>query len=235
MTFEQFRATVETRRKRLTVYSSDDPDVEAYFDGRNVAVETRSLPGDVDGFVVVHDHEGFVGAIAIETLRELLEPPVPRPWDPSILSEGYQAVFELFENSVFVALDRGQLLSASREIENRAWRVGRGTLLAGFQRTAALERQRRIYEELAGGTALDVHVYVEDDGVDLAEVSVTVHSEADSELGEYWFLAFDGDGDDEHKCALLAEQRRDDEYEGFWTYDPDLVDELAAYVRRTYG
>ena len=235
MTFEKYLTTIEDRRKRLTIYSSDETDVSEYFDGRNVRLETRRLPGHDQGFAVVHDRDGFVGALDLEIIFELLEPPVPRPWDPSILSEGYQAVFELFENSVFVALDRGQLLSASREIENRAWRVGRGTLLAGFQRTAALERQRRIYEELAGGTALDVHVYVEDDGVDLAEVSVTVHSEADSELGEYWFLAFDGDGDDEHKCALLAEQRRDDEYEGFWTYDPDLVDELAAYVRRTYG
>ena len=235
MTFEQFRATVETRRKRLTVYSSDDPDVEAYFDGRNVAVETRSLPGDVDGFVVVHDHEGFVGAIAIETLRELLEPPVPRPWDPAILSEGYRTLFEILENSVFVSLDRGQLLSASREIENRAWRVGRGTLLVGFQRPAAFEKQRPIYDALVDDTALEVHVYVRDDSTVPERSDVAVHLEDDGEVGDYWFLAFDGDGDDDQKCALLAEERSPGEYDGFWTYDPELVDDLSAYVRRTYG
>lgn len=235
MTFERIRREVETRRKRLTIYSSERPDVLDFFDGRNVSIETRPLPGTEAGFVVVHDHDGFVGAIALETLRELLEPPIPRPWDPTILSAGYRTVFEILENATFFAMDRKQLLLASREIENRAWRVGWGTLLVGFQRPSAFERQLPIYEELCDGTALEVHVYV-GDPVDEPEWSdVIVHVEPDGEIGNHWFLAFDGNGDDDQKCALVAEEYGAGEYEGFWTYDPALVDELTTHVRRTYG
>lgn len=234
VTFDRLRAEVDDRRKRVTVYATDEPDVLDYFDGRNVTVDRRTLPGTGPGFVVVHDHDGFAGAISLETLRDLVEPPVPRPWDPTILASGYRTLFELLENAIFVSLDRGRLLAASREIENRAWRVGQGTLLVGFQRPEAFERQRRLYEELVDGTALEVHVYLRKEGDAPSHEGLRIHA-CGGEIGAYWFLAFDGGGDDGQKCALLAEEVAPGVYDGFWTYDPELVEELSAYVRRTYG
>jgi DICT domain-containing protein len=47
-------------------------------------------------------------------------------------------------------------------------------------------------------------------------------------------VAFDGGDTEMESCALLAEERRDGEFYGFWTYDPSMVDELVAYLETTY-
>ncbi|MCU4741760.1 DICT sensory domain-containing protein [Natronoglomus mannanivorans] len=231
MTFEKILTDVEDRRRRLVVYSSvDDPDIVDQFTVRNVSIERRSLPGETaQGFVVVRDDE-FVGSIGLEELRLLMEPPLAPPWDENVIGEAYRALYELLDDTLFVSLERRQLLGASRELENRAWNVGSGTLRAGFQRFSALETQLPVYTRLARDTDLEIHVYSEDEWQPTSEPGFTYHGEAHDDIGRFWFLSFDGDGDDRQMGALLAEERTPDEFFGFWTYDPALVTELSQIV-----
>ena len=231
-----YLSAVEDSRKSIVVYSSaDEPDDLDGLTTRNATVEYRPLPGDAAGFAVVRDETGFLGSISLADLRKLLEPPLYRPRNLDNLAPGYRGLYEVLSETLFTALDRRQLLAASREIENRAWRVGEGTLRVGFQRLSAIETQVPVYEALGTETDLEIHVYGRDDWSVPEIPSVTVHAHEEAvEATEYWFLTFDGGPEDEQACALLAEERDSEEYVGFWTYDRDLVAKLAGYVRETF-
>lgn len=226
---------VERRRKTLTVYSAaGDGGIAQQFADRNATVEHRPLPEESPGFVVVRENGTFVGSMATGDLERLLTPPLVRPWDETLVSEGYRALFETLDETLFATFDRRQLLFTAREIEERAWRVGRGTLRVGFQRLSKMRAQVPVYERLADETDLDIHVYGSDDWAPPEIDGVTVHPEAADEIGTFWLLAFDGGGDDDRACGLLAEER-DEGFYGFWSYDAELVAELLAYLERTYG
>lgn len=232
MTFEDILTDVERRRQTLVVYSSvDSPEIIDRFTFRNVTVEHRSLPGETaQGFVVVRDGE-FVGSIGLEELQLLLEPPFAPPWDETVIGEAYRALYELLDDSLFTSLERRQLLGASREIENRAWNVGSGTLRAGFQRFSAVEAQLPVYTRLARETDLEIHVYSEDEWKPASSPGFAYHGDSHEDIGRFWFLSFDGAGDDRQMGALLAEERTAGEFFGFWTYDPELVAELSRTVQ----
>lgn len=124
------------------------------------------------------------------------------------------------------------MLAAAREIEERAWRTGTGTLYTGFQTEAALSAQTDVYERLGSHHDLSVVVFLREDW-DTPLENVTVVSNVAMELGVFWFVIFDG-GSDGQQCALLAEEREPGSFYGFWTYERDLVDELVAYLESTY-
>ncbi len=136
------------------------------------------------------------------------------------MSAGYRAVFDALEGTTFEALDRRQLLAVSREIEDRAYRTGSGTLRASFQTLSAFRPQVDPYRELAA-TNLEVHVYGVADWHPPEIPGVTYHVDAGGGLEPYWALAFDGGDDDSRACGLLARER--DAYEGFWTDDAATV------------
>lgn len=235
MTLASVLAAAERRRTSAIHYgtAADEDDLAAQFDARNVEIRFRELPpGGPDPFLAIRRNGEFRGAVPVAFLRSYLRPPLDRPDDPSGLSPPYRALFDLLDDAVFGSLTRRQLLATSREIEDRARRTGRGTLHAGFQSLTAFRAQRAVYRDLAGETDLDVHVYAADASPDdLADLPLTVHAgdgDPDGEIGRYWFLAFDGGGDDGRECALVAEQRGEDAYYGAWTYDPALVDRVVS-------
>ena len=236
MTLADFLDDVETRRMTVSVYASEAaPDVAAHFETRNVTVERETLPsGGPNGFVVVRDDDGFVGAFGLTELADLLAPPVFRPWDHEDVSRPWRDLYEILDNTLFAAFDRRQLLAVAREIENRAWRVGDGTLRVGFQRPAAYRAQADVYRRLQRETDLTIHVYLDEDWDEALVPDVNVHAPTSGEIGAYWFLAFDAAGDPTNCCALLGEERSSGSYYGFWTYDPDRVERLSAYLRATY-
>ncbi len=238
MTLADFVDDVAAERKTLTIYAGDDaPDVSAYFDTRNVTVEREPLPpGGPSGFAVLRDSAGFVGAFGLAELAELLEPPLFRPWYRDDVSEPWRALYTVLDDALFASFDRRQLLATAREIENRAWRVGAGTLRVGFQRVDAYRSQLDVYRRLAAETDLDIRAYVDGEaGADLPSVAgVAVVTSSAPEIGRYWFLAFDAAGDPTNACALLAEERDPGSFHGFWTYDPDRVAAISSYLQRTY-
>ena len=91
--------------------------------------------------MVVRSSDGeFCGALSVEKLEAIVSPEVYPPW---VLEddEHTAAMFEFLDNTVFAAFDRHQMLVAAREIEERAWRTGTGSLYAGFQRAQAYAQQ----------------------------------------------------------------------------------------------
>lgn len=237
MALADFLEAVEARRRSITVYAAEEPTwVAEQFSTRNVTVDYEPLPPDAPtGFAVVRERGEFVASIGLSELEEVLEPPIRRPWEAPPEESGYRAVFDLLEDTIFTAFDRRQFLGAAREIEDRAFRVGGGELRVGFQRFSAMRSQVPIYARLAAETELSIHLYGRADWEPPAVPGATVHAESSEEIGAFWFLAFDGGYDRTNACALLAEERRPDEFYGFWTYDPELVSEMLAYLARAYG
>jgi len=101
------------------------------------------------------------------------------------------------------------------EIEDRAFRVGSGTLRASFQRLSTFESQLDVYRTLATETDLDIHVYGRDDWEPPAISGISYHRDPDAALVKYWILAFERD---QQACGLVAGET-DDGYQGFWTDD----------------
>ncbi|QLK25638.1 histidine kinase [Natrinema zhouii] len=236
---DAFLERTERRRKTLEVYTDDDAVVEALrrqFETRNVDVTHRSL-GSLDdpGFVIVRSGDGeFRGALGIDQFRAILSPRTHPPWALADDDNDRSKLFDFLENTLFTSYDRRQMLATAREIEERAWRVGSGRLYTGFQRATALSEQVGVYERLGSHDSLTVAVFLDDAWNEPAPDGVPVVSEPGSELGDYWFVAFDGGDNEMETCALLAEERRDGEYYGFWTYDPATVDEFVTYLETTY-
>lgn len=207
------------RRKTLYHYAPEPGDFAERFAARNVDVTFRELPpGGPESFVTVRDDDdGFRGAVTVATLESVLAPPTAASRDRESVSPPFGALLELLDDTVFASLSRRQLLTTSREFEDRAWRAGRGALHAGFQTVAEFDDQRSTYRRLAD-TNLDIHAHVA--APDLDADGVTVHPDSE-DAADYWFVVFDGPGGSQ--CALVAEQRGEDDFEGAWTYDPDLV------------
>lgn len=230
---------VERRRKTLEVHAAADAvaaELETQFATRNVEVVRRSPPANGDrGFVIVRGGDGeFRGALGIDHFRAILSPEIHPPWVLGDVDADLADVLDFLDGTVFASYDRRQMLATAREIEERAWRVGDGTLYTGFQDSAALDAQTAVYDRLARRGTLEVRVFVADErGADL-HPAVTVVTDPADEIGRFWFVVFDGAGSDLNECGLLAEERESDRYYGFWTYDPETVDEIVGYLRTEY-
>jgi DICT domain-containing protein len=231
----EFVDEVASARRTVTVFAPDRIEsLESYFETRNVAVEHEPLPDDGSGgFVVVTAEGEFVGSVGARAVRELVAPA-----DRSLEFGSRRAIrvpLNLLADTTFVSFDRRQMLGASREFEDRAYRQERGTLRAGFQSLSKLKAQQAGYESLLKRTRLDVHVYGEPDWSPELP-GATVHAKDDPEIGSFWFVVFDGGDDPRQACALLAEEVPDDpgSFRGFWTYDSETVAALGDYLRATY-
>jgi len=222
--------TAARRRTTIDYYGSSATDLTTQFAGRNVTIDAQTLPPDGPApFVVIRDGDDFLGAVSETDLQTLLAPSISPPWRMDEAADEYRALYSLLDDTVFTSLDRRQLLAASREIEDRAYRVGQGHLSVGFQSHAAFDAQRAVYRRLASDTPLDIHIYVVDETQTDDMPGITIHVEPTTEIGHYWFMAFDGGDDPSQQCALVARQDGDT-YEGVWTYDPRLVERVFAAV-----
>lgn len=233
-------AAVEQRRKVLEVYTDSADvvsDLRAQFSTRNVEVVQHPLPSAGGReFIVVRTSDGtYSGALGIGQFQKILSPTVQFPFDVSDPDEDLSKLFDFLDNTIFASFDRRQMLAVSREIEERAWRVGRGRLDVGFQRAEAVSAQRTVYEKFATESDVDARLFIRDELSTDLDPSLDVVLDGPSELGQYWFLMFDGAGDDRFKFGLLAEERDPRQYYGFWTYEAEMVDEVMAYLDRAYG
>lgn len=223
---DDYIADIERRRTEFTVYSPEDTGLAEQLATRNATVEHRPLsPVGPPPFVAIRRDETFVGALDLAELRELLAPPVVRPGEWEGLAEGYRALLGALEETVFTGLTRRQLLATSREIEDRAYRVGSGVLRVCFQSLSAFASQTKVYRHLADVSDLEIHVYGEPDWSPPAAEGITYHRDAEGRLAPFWSVAFDGGPDDSQACVLVAREREDG-FVGFWSYDPDLVSDV---------
>lgn len=226
-------AELRDREHRFIVYRrGEQPDLEAWLADHGVAVVARSLPpGCPDPFIELKTDGETVGVIGTEAVEGLLEPPIRRPGDRDEVSEGYRVLFDVLDSTVVSGMSRRELLAVSREIEDRAFRVGEGTLQVSFQTLSTFRSQAEVYRTLATETTLDITIYGLDDWTPPAITGITYHTERAERFERYWALAYDGGPDTTQACGLVAKELSDD-YTGFWTDDPALVEEIATSLTK---
>lgn len=226
-------ADMRDRDHRCTVYRSGDPlEIEQWLANHGVAIESRSLPPDgPTPFIEIEVNDEVVGVIGIEAVEGLIEPPIVRPGERDEISEGYRVLFEILEKTVVCGMSRREFLAVSREIEDRAFRIGEGTLRVSFQTLSIFESQIDVYRTLATETDLEIHIYGVEDWTPPAITGITYHAEEVERFEPYWALAYDGGGDSTQACGLVAEELSDG-YTGFWTSDSAIVGEIAATLKR---
>ncbi|PSP67953.1 histidine kinase [Halobacteriales archaeon QS_1_69_70] len=235
MSLTELIAGVEAHEKTLSVFNADDADVATLreqFRDRNLTVtEATTDSGKPASFAVLAEDGTFVTAA---DLTEVTAPAADT--EPAFEDAAYSPILDHLDETLFTAYDSDQMVAASREIEDRAWRTGAGTLYSGFQRLSILADHLDVYERLAAKGELAVHAYAAPDaGVPDHDGDLTIHVERADEIERSWFVVYDGAGVDVSKCALLAEEREERSFYGFWTYDPATVDWIVDHLESTYG
>jgi hypothetical protein len=236
MSLTELIAGVEDHEKRLTVFNSDEETLVALrkqFHDRNVSVSGERTPsGTPESFAVLAAEDEFVTAADLDTVLASDDGAT----EPGFDGDSYRPILDHLDETLFTSYDIDQMVAASREIEDRAWRIGKGSLHSGFQKLSILDGQMDIYEQLAEQGSLDVHAYAFPDAeVPAHDTDLTIHVERSDEIERSWFVAYDGAGVDVNKCALLAEERDARSFYGFWTYDPSTVDWIIEHLESTYG
>ncbi|AAG19219.1 MULTISPECIES: DICT sensory domain-containing protein [Halobacterium] len=227
MSLRHLMAEVRGREKALTVYApAGDGVVTAvreYFSSQHVAIEHE--PTEDALRAVLADADGTqLASVDAPALRELASRDLHKVGDEA----PYSPLLEHLDHTTFTSYDRRQMTMASREIEDRAWRANSGQLHTGFQRLSNVRKERDTYEQLAA-CDLSVHVYGVPDA-ELGDTSFAVHAPESDELAVSWFVLYDGGTDRAQSSALLAEERADGGFYGFWTYDPALVQRALEAV-----
>ncbi len=232
MSLTELIAGVESHEKTLTVFNADPSVTDSlreHFHDRNVEVRSGEGEGP-SSYVVLSKGDEFLTAASVE---DVLSP--NRGTEPHFERDGRAPILDHLDETMFTSYDTRQMVAASREIEDRAWRIGAGQVHAGFQKLSIIETQMDVYEQLGTRENLDVHAYGYPDVEMPDHEGFTIHAERADEIATSWFVVYDGAGVDSNKCALLAEERADREFYGFWTYDPDTVDWLVDYLTSAYG
>ena len=247
MSLIELIAGVEAHEATLTVFNADPAvtdELREYFADRNIRIAEDQTASGPEAFAVLARDGEFVTAVTVD---ELLPRPGGDETGDSGPGEGEsggegsrggrvgEPVLDHLDETMFTSYSRADMVAASREIEDRAWRVGDGELHAGFQTLDVLTGEADTYDLLGEKDRLDVHAYAAAEG-DAPDVEhYTVHVGQTAEIRETWFVAYDGGGYDDAKCALLAEERAPGEFYGFWSYDPETVDYIIDYLTDQYG
>ncbi len=230
MTLTELIAGVEAQRKTLTVFNATSAETIAlrdHFADRNIDVVAGEATDGPERFVVLRDGATFLTAASVETVLsgEGIDTPDGGQTRP---------ILDHLDETTFTSYDTEQMAAASNEIEDRAWRVGAGTVFAGFGTVSDLCFQLDRYERLASRASLSVQLYAVPDQELPDHDDVVIQLERSQEIESTWFVVFDGNGMDEKKCALMAHEREPGSFYGFWTYDPGTVDWIVDHLLTNY-
>jgi len=248
---------IEAPDRSLVVLNRTSPDpvrglLDSLLEGSSVGIrdeEGRETEPDV--VALVEDGE----VIARSTLDELLESVLLINSD--LYKTGAIELDEVELPDVLRGLDempfrvRGYpasnkekllLIVISRVIERIAAETGGGTLRASFQRLSRLDDERgthRVYEAVSNA-GVDVHVYGVGDADPAATLPVSVHTGPSHPYRRSWFVVFTpaagaaatagNVGSPGDHAALVAIEDEPNVWDGFWTFRPDLVCRIEAYI-----
>jgi hypothetical protein len=245
MSLIELIAGVEAREATLTVFNADPAVTETlreHFADRNIRIVDERTEAGPEAYAVLSRDGAFVTAVAVDELlpgRAGGDAADDEPSDdglgPPDQGRVGGPILDHLEETMFTSYSRADMVAASREIEDRAWRVGDGELHAGFQTLDVLSGESDTYDLLGEKSDLDVHAYAAAEGDAPTVEHYTVHTGRTAEIRETWFVAYDGGGYDGAKCALLAEERAPGEFYGFWSYDPETVEYIIDYLTDQYG
>ncbi|WP_135664216.1 DICT sensory domain-containing protein [Halorhabdus rudnickae] len=239
MTLTQILEAINDHEKELIVFncSSDEQivaELREYFQSQNVHIDAvTTASGRPEDLAVLSNRDTVLSMVHLWTLRELLDGVATDQDTTGVADMNYEPILGHLKETTFTAYDTEQMLYTSREIEDRARRVGEGTIHAGFQQLSMLAGEASIYTDIAA-RGLDVHTYGTPDQPPPDLDGVTVHSVDNAEIAETWFVVFDGGGTDSQKSAILAEERESRSFYGAWTYDPTIVDSILDHLETAY-
>jgi hypothetical protein len=228
-------AAVDDEEKTLTVFNPEAGVATAlreHFADRNLTIEAAESGAGPRNYAVLSRGDQFLAAIDVgDVLGE------QKGVEPGFTRETYEEVLDELDETMFTSYDTERMVAASKEIEDRAWRGAAGELHAGFQTCSRFASQSAVYDHIAERGSLEVHVYAHPEGSEGFEPpsGPALHLSTETEIHDTWFVAYDGGGVDAAKCALLAEERLPGSFYGFWTYDPETVDEVIDYLRTMYA
>jgi Predicted sensor protein/domain len=238
MSLSEFIDYVTSKQKTLVVFNpaSDSTlvdDLRSYFATQNVTVRGKqTVSGDPDGVAVLRLDGEILASVPTAHLTELLDGGGLRETGVGIDDTDYHEILQHLKETTFTSSDKAEMVTISHEIEDRAFRLGGGQLLVGFQRPTKLMKEADRYGRLAA-QPFDVHTFaIPGEPVDIDEV--THHAEAGAEIEDSWFVVFDGDGNDSYKTALLATEQAPNQFDGFWSDDPEIVDSIGSYIEKAY-
>jgi DICT domain-containing protein len=230
--------TVKGEQRRLTLFNPAKETLAAgvreYFADQNVTVAAeRTESGEPAGVVVLTRDGDPLATTTTDALARLVAETPSGEDGLGVDDSAHHDLLTHLKETTFTSHSRREMTQTSREIEDRAWREGSGRLFAGFQYESVLLGQSRTYETL-GRSDLDVYAFAAPDGTDVDIDRVRVHLEEAAELAGHWFVVYDGADDRGQASALLAEERGEDSYYGFWTYDPRIVGRIVDHLERAY-
>ena len=221
--------------RELQVFADAPPreavsDIAAFFD----------VPPDA---ITVEGCESTPEVVLRADGEKLLAAPLDRLWEAvtttaEVIRTGPdpQSIIERLDTTTFRSHSARQLVVASRYVERRAERAGEGSLYACFQHLSRLEADLRtlLYYSVLARSDLDVHLLGVQDTELTDTVGLRIHDSTSDELARTWLVVYDGNGSDDLKAALVAEETGNRQFRGFWTVDPDRVDEIIDYLTETY-
>lgn len=232
----EFVRSLEKELALLNIGPSDSiqEQLSSYFETQNVKVTVYQTTSRTPEELAVLSSQSEVLAITdLDTVRGLVSD-LPSTASPlGIADAKYEPILSHLKETTFTSYDTEQMLYASREIEDRARRVGRGEIHAGFQRCSVMADQQSIYTDLVQ-QGLAVHGYGIQNIAPPKMPGVSIHTPETAEIATMWFVIFDGGGDEAQKSALIAEERENDAFYGAWTYDPEIVDTALRHLKQTY-
>jgi DICT domain-containing protein len=235
------RETIEfigTFEKELSLFNvpAADPlasELAAFFDTQNVRITSHQTASAAPRVAVLSNRDEVLAIADPSELRALAGGDATTADDVGVADSRYESILGHLKETTFTSYDTAEMVAASREIEERAHRRGRGTIHAGFQRCSVMADQQAVYTALAE-RGLAVHAYGVPDERPPDLGASQVHATQTDEVATTWFVVYDGGGDEHQKCALLARERAPDTFDGAWTYDPALVDSVCARLDRRY-
>lgn len=237
MTLSDIVHQTGTDRKVLRICNftgerSDLTPLREYFSSQEVSLTTdRTESGRPRDVAVLETDGRFLAADSLGALQRYVEG--WREGDTPDVRTAPPSVVDAMAETRFESYDKRRMIHASRIVEFRGWNVGEGELHAGFQDLSKIDFQTNVYRNL-DRKGLDVHVYGEGDPESVGaakDMGLRVHESDDEEVLRHWWVAYDGDGDDAQKSLLLAQERDPNEFYGFWTDDPSVVDETIDRIR----
>jgi DICT domain-containing protein len=248
MTFADIINDVDSDEQTLAVFNREEHEpvvrlLEQVFDSEHVEVrEAGNEPAGPANVVQLQNQDGVaIAASRLDEIRDHLllvnsdlyitgTRPLDHVTSSNVVANLDETTFTVAGKSKFL------LIHISRQVEAMALETGDGVLHSGFQRLARIRDERGThvaYRRLAD-TDVDVHVYGIPDWEESPSEEMVVHAHEDGEIPQSWFVVHDGNGDDRRKAALVAVEVGPNEYEGFWTFRADLVDEIVEYIEETY-
>lgn len=245
---ERLRGFVERddADRTLIVLDSDEPTpltrlLEDAFEGQPVTVATATTEDTVEGARVALVEDGET--VATSPLRELMDAyllvnsdsyrtstsGMDRYEAPDVLTALADTRFHLRGYPVSNK-EKLLLVVLSRYIETRALEADSGTLRSSFQQLSRIEDERgtrTVYERL-GASGVDTHVYGLPDHDHLPD-GLSVHGGTGPAYRRTWFVVFTPEGSGE-AAALVAVAAGRNEWDGYWTFDADLVTDIERVV-----